>query len=209
MGYQVAAGYMPLGRGYRLLAPGGWPQITAHDRLLSRFSADTPAGAPLSVSTDLYPHVSHRQLLYQFPVIGQARGAGGRLGTADRPATDVQQALLNLLHAGWGVADRPMVMWLLVGEGRRGRKAGACPTGSMFRPCFSFRAGARALMSPSVGKLRLLGYDVTDDPKWRRTGLRYYWQALAPLPADAAISVQVMAPDGTVVTTALGALWLP
>jgi hypothetical protein len=40
---------------------------------------------------------------------------------------------------------------------------------------------------------------VIDDPKWRQTGFRFYWQALAPLPQDMAILLQVVAPDGSVV----------
>jgi hypothetical protein len=44
--------------------------------------------------------------------------------------------------------------------------------------------------------LKLVGYDVLDDPKWRRTGFRFYWQVLAPLPSDATVSLRLVAPDG-------------
>ena len=198
LGYQIAAGYTPLGQGYRLLVPGGWPQTTAHDRLLSRFSSQIPAGAPLSVSSDLYPHVSHRQLLYQFPVIGQAAWVLVDVsGTTDRPATDVHQTLLDLLHAGWGVADAADGYVLLARDG--GAKGAGLPD-SFYDFARAWTSGpAHALDFTFGGKLKLLGYDVIDDPKWRRTGLRYYWQALAPLPAGVAINVQVMAPDGAVV----------
>jgi hypothetical protein len=35
--------------------------------------------------------------------------------------------------------------------------------------------------------LRLLGYDVLDDPAWQQTSVRLYWQALVPLPAGATL----------------------
>ncbi len=198
LGYQIAAGFTPLGQGYRLLVPGGWPQTTAHDRLLSRFSSQIPAGASLSVSSDLYPHVSHRQLLYQFPVIGQAAWVLVDVsGTTDRPATDVHQALLGLLQAGWGVADAADGYVLLARDG--GAKSAELP-GSFYDFARASTSGpAHALDFTFGGRLELLGYDVVDDPKWRRSGLRYFWRALKPLPAGVAISVQVVAPDGSVV----------
>ena len=45
-------------------------------------------------------------------------------------------------------------------------------------------------------KLRLIGYDIVDNAKWRRTNFRFYWEALEPLPADTAINMQVITPDG-------------
>ena len=45
-------------------------------------------------------------------------------------------------------------------------------------------------------KLRLIGYDIVDNTKWRRTNFRFYWEVLEPLPADTAINMQVITPDG-------------
>ena len=45
-------------------------------------------------------------------------------------------------------------------------------------------------------KLRLIGYDIVDNTKWRRTNFRFYWEVLEPLPADTAINMQVVKPDG-------------
>ncbi len=79
---QILAGYTPLGRQFWLRVPGGWPAVTQHQRLLSRFTAQIPPGVAASATSDLYPHLSDREWLYQFPLIGQrdlgAGGCGGR-----------------------------------------------------------------------------------------------------------------------------------
>ncbi|MGC8782693.1 MAG: DUF2079 domain-containing protein, partial [Anaerolineae bacterium] len=68
---QVARGYTPIGREYARLGPG-WPAVTAHERLLARFARQIPADAALSTTSSLYPHFSHRPLIYQFPWLGRA-----------------------------------------------------------------------------------------------------------------------------------------
>ena len=63
----------------------------------------------------------------------------------------------------------------------------------------------RSMISPAPGArpqyplditfgdtVRLLGYDLTHDLKWRKTQLRLYWQALEPLPPETAITVQML-----------------
>jgi hypothetical protein len=60
----------------------------------------------------------------------------------------------------------------------------------------------------------LLGYDVIDDPKWRQTAFRFYWQALAPLPDDLKLQVVFVTPDGREVDSTgqrplIQPLWYP
>ncbi len=69
LGYQVAEGFTPAGREFRL---AGWPRVTAHERLLARFAAQIPADAALATTPALHPHLSHRQSIYVFPVIADA-----------------------------------------------------------------------------------------------------------------------------------------
>ena len=170
---QVLAGYTVVGREFR-----GWPQVTAHERLLDRFAAQIPRDAALSATTDLYPHLSHRPLIYQFPWLGQAEWALVDVsGTTDRHPADIRREIGRLLETGWGVVDAADG-YILLGKGRG---AAALPD--------AFYDFARApAVQPEFplditfgDRLKLVGYDLVDDAKWRRTALRFYWQALAPL----------------------------
>ena len=46
--------------------------------------------------------------------------------------------------------------------------------------------------------MRLIGYDLAHDLKWRTTQIRLYWEALEPLPGGTEISVQMLSPTGDV-----------
>jgi uncharacterized membrane protein len=211
LAWQVAAGYTPIGREFWRRVPGGWPQVTAHHRLLARFAAQIPRDAALSITTDLYPHLSHRERIYEFPLLGEAIWALVDVaGTTDRHPTDIQAAIGKLLAAGWGVVDSADGYILLAkGQGQ--------PTLPDTFYDFARAPAARPQHQLDVtfgGRLTLLGYDVSDDVKWRRTSLRFYWQATGPLPADATISVQVLTPNGSIADdTALrpmpALLWYP
>lgn len=195
---QVERGYTPIGREFARLGPG-WPAVTAHERLLARFAAQTPADAPLSATASLYPHLSHRPLIYQFPWLGQAEWALIDVtSTTDRHPADIQRAIARLLETGWGVMDAADG-YLLLAQGR-----GQAVIADAF---YDFaRAGARQPQFPLAltfdGGLRLLGYDLVDEPKWRRTTLRFYWQASAALPRETRVALQVVSPTGETVADA-------
>jgi len=208
---QVLAGYTVVGREFQRLAPGAWPQVTAHERRLDRFAAQIPRDAALSATTDLYPHLSHRPLIYQFPWLGQAEWVLVDVsGTTDRHPADIRREIGRLLETGWGVVDAADG-YILLGKGR-----GAAALPDAF---YDFtRAPAVQPEFPldiTFGdRLKLVGYDLVDDAKWRRTALRFYWQAMAPLSEDTAVSVQAVAPDGSVVGEAApeatpALLWYP
>ncbi len=98
--YQVLAGWTPIGREFR------WDTVTPHHRLLDRFAAQVPAGEPGSATTALYPHFSHREKLYKFPMLGDATWALVDVtGTTDAHPKAVQEKVLDLLQAGWRVVD--------------------------------------------------------------------------------------------------------
>ena len=42
--------------------------VTAHHRLLASFTAQLPAGAVVTATAGVHPHVSHRRYVYQFPL---------------------------------------------------------------------------------------------------------------------------------------------
>ncbi len=190
---QVQAGYTPIGSEFQRLGPG-WPAVTAHERLLSRFARQIPADAALSTTTNLYPHLSHRPLIYQFPWLGQAEWALIDVTVSgDAHPADVRREALRLLETGWGVVDAADGYLLLA----RGRGEVTIPD--------AFYDFARASLGTAPqfelditygGRLKLIGYDLADNPKWRRTVLRLYWQPVAPLPADTRLVWWIVGPDG-------------
>jgi hypothetical protein len=201
LGYQVADGYTPIGKEFRQSQPGGWPQVTAHQRLVDRFAAQIPPDAALSVTTDLYPHLDHRELIFEFPILGDAQWALVDVsGTTDQHPADIQAALYKMMAAGWGVVDAADGYILLA----QGRGEAEIPDSfydfvRVLAPG-SGEAGAAQPQHPldvTFGdKLRLIGYDIVDNAKWRRTNFRFYWEVLKPLVPDTAISMQVITPDG-------------
>ncbi len=52
---------------HALTPAGGWPTLTAHDRIGDEILAAIPASASVSAQATLVPHVSERRLIYQFP----------------------------------------------------------------------------------------------------------------------------------------------
>ena len=201
LGYQVVAGYTPVGGEFRRSQPGGWPQVTAHHRLLDRFAAQIPPDAALSVTTDLYPHLDHRELVYEFPILGDAQWAlVDVIGTTDQHPVDIQTTIRKMTAAGWGVVDAANG-YILLAQGR-----GVAEIPDSFYDFARISTGGAAATSAARpqypldvtfgDKLRLIGYDLVDNTKWRRTNFRFYWEALEPLPADTAINMQVITPDG-------------
>ncbi len=201
LGYQIVAGYTPIGGEFRRSQPGGWPQVTAHHRLLDRFAAQIPPDAALSVATDLYPHLDHRESVFQFPILGNAQWALVDVsGTTDQHPADIQTVIREMLAGGWGVVDAADGYILLA----QGRGAAEIPDSFYdFARVPASDAGQASAAQPQYpldvtfgDKLRLIGYDIVDNTKWRRTNFRFYWEVLAPLPPDTAISLQLLTPDG-------------
>lgn len=64
--FQFEQGVAPFSRRWT------WPALNAHDRLAANILALIPSDAPLSAQSDLYPHLSHRREIYQFPTIANA-----------------------------------------------------------------------------------------------------------------------------------------
>ncbi|MDH7486191.1 MAG: DUF2079 domain-containing protein [Anaerolineae bacterium] len=206
LGWQVAHGYTPIGREFR------WPEVTAHHRLLERFVAQVPSDAPGSTTPPLYPHLSHREKLYQFPHLADAEWALLDVSaTTDMHPVALRDQVQQMLASGqWGVADAADGYLLL----RRGQGSAQLPD--------SFYAFARAENpQPQVASdltfghtLRFLGYDVVDEAKWRLTRVRTYWQALKPLPVGLRVYPFFVAADGSVVEDTVARppvapLWYP
>ncbi len=195
--FQVAEGFTPIGGEFRRSPSRGWPEVTAHHRLLERLARDIPADAAVSTTPPLHPHLSHRQRIYLFPVIGDADYVLVDVaGTTDMHPADVKAKLERLIATGeFGVVAAEDGYLLLARDASR-------PVGGVPDPFFDF---ARAKKPPRYpldvtfgDHLTLIGYDVEDNPKWRLTRLRFYWQVDKPLPADATLKFQVMTPWGEI-----------
>lgn len=204
IGCQIAFGYSPVGRQFRYT----WPEITQHDRLLERFVDQIPPDARLATMAHLYPHVTHRQFLYQFPALADAEyvllDVSARSGWITHPA-DVRNQVAKMLQSGqWAVRDAADGYLLLQ------RTTEAKPTTLQELPAefYTFAEPAAdpqipldlTFTQPGAGpdgpKLKLLGYDVVPDERWRGVGFRFYWQALTPLPEDVKLRTFVVAPNG-------------
>lgn len=207
LGYQWVEGFTPLGREFRV---SGWPAVTAHERLLSRFAGQIPPTAALSTIPSLHPHFAHRRQIYVFPTLADADYVLVDVsGTTDQHPIDVKTTLDGLLASGgFGVLDAADGYLLL----QRGAAAAALP------PAFCDFTRADAAPEHPVSArfgdgLTLAGYSIEDNRKWRATRFRFYWQVTAALP-DASIHYWAATPDGAIVDDAAlrplpALLWCP
>ncbi len=210
LSHQIQSGWTPLGRNF------DWPQVTAHQRLLARFAAQIPADAALSTTPPLHPHLAHRRVIYVFPIVKDADYVLVDVsGVTDMHPNDVQGMLARLTASDeFGVVDAADGYVLLA----RGRATGALAQ-ALPDAFYDFARAPDARPEHPLditfgGKVKLVGYDLLDDPKWRLTHFRFYWQPLKALPAEASISAQVLTQAGEVADdTALrpmpALLWYP
>ena len=126
LAYQAWAGYTPIGQEYWRRVAGGWPAVSAHDRLLARFAAQIPPAAALSTSPG--PVASSQSSgrgstsFRSCPQPNGARSTCQATRTGIRPL-EIQSALQALLAGGWGVADAADGYVLL----QKGRGAATLP----------------------------------------------------------------------------------
>jgi len=198
LGSQYRQGWTPLAGDF------AWPRTNAHQELLARFARQIPPEAPLSTTPPLHPHLAHRQKIYLFPTVADADYVLLDVaGPTDAHPNDVRAAFDGLVGSGeFGVVDAADG-YVLLARGRAGqallpdafydfaRAQGARPE---YPAAVEFRESAAG---PPL--LRLVGYDVVDDPSLQQTSLRFYWQVLAPLPADTWVWPFTFADDGAVI----------
>jgi uncharacterized membrane protein len=177
LGYHYLRGWTPLARGF------DWPHHTDHHRLLNHFIDQIPPEAPVSTTPPLHPHLAHREKIYIFPTIADADYVLLDIsGRTDAHPNDVRRNFDVLVEGGeFEIVDAADGYVLL----RRGQ--GAESEKQTLPDAFYDFARVRDVQPqyPTLvefdGRLRFLGYDVVDDPKWQQTHLRLYWQSLAPL----------------------------
>lgn len=185
LGYHWLRGWTPLARDFE------WPVYTAHHALLPRFVAHIPSQAALSTTPPLHPHLAHRAKIYLFPEVADADYVFLDVtGRTDAHPNDVRATFDRLVRSdGFGLIDAADGYLLLA------RNAGVPVDPNNLPDAFYDFARAPGAQPEYSGEvifgdtqgaplLRLIGYDVLDDVARQETKLRYYWQALAPLPAD-------------------------
>ncbi len=137
-----------------------------------------PAEAIVSASPGLHPHIAHRQVAYLFPTIEEAEYL--LLDVTDLSGThpsDVYTNVMSLLTDGWSLLQTEHGLILAHKSGQ---------TTEFSDNFFDF---ARATTAPTYttpltfgdSQLRLLGYDMHDDPD-DGVVFRFYWQAETALP---------------------------
>lgn len=181
LAYHAIAGYTPIGGEYF------WPEQTAHHQLLDRFVKQIPPDAPAMTTSSLFPHLSHRRMLYRF----------GQLpvpANVDYILLDVSQAITqnpvdyvmhyrDALKQGFGIQDALDGYILL----RRGVARQDLPD-----EFYNFLRACHCVLPENPvridfqDKLRLLGYDIKQDD-WQRVYLRMYWERLPGLDNNFAI----------------------
>jgi uncharacterized membrane protein len=158
-------------------------EVTAHDRLAQRFMAQIPPDAPLSAQGKLYPHLSDRMIAYQFPDINEAEYVflDATLNSTPLHPNDMKAKAMELLETGqFGVQDAADGYILL----RRGQGSSTLPD-AFYDFARVREAHPQYPLRVEFGdKLRLVGYDVLDDPRREETSVRLYWQALRALKGE-------------------------
>lgn len=189
--YHVLVGYTPIARAYEL------PEITARNELFQRFAKQIPRDAKLSTTPSLHPHLSHRQVLYRYPVVNDADYVLLDVNESDRGIpSEFRVAYDELLANGtFGVADAADGYVLL----KRGAPQKNLPDAfyELFRaneqpPQFSAQIDFD-------NRIRFLGYDVITDA-YGRASLKTYWQSLKPLDKNYYLFPFVADENGTPLT---------
>ena len=192
LGYQRLRGFTPLGPNFNV------PRITPHHRLFQRFAAQIPPDAVLSTTPPLFPHLTHRRVIYLFPVVPDDTEYVllDVAGVTDIHPNDFHRAYLKLIEGGgFGILDSADGYILL----QRGL-AGPSELPDAF---YDFaRMEAPAPDYPMIvdfgDSLRLLGFDLVDDWKWHRVRVRLYWQVLREMDCDYRLYLAFLGDGGEV-----------
>lgn len=163
--------------------------ITAHHRLLNRFTQQIPAHAAVSATAAVHPHISHRRFAYPFPngvqAPGQADWALIDVTTAtDMAPGDVRDAVAGMLAGEWGVVDAADGILLL----HKDASAKTIPP-SFYD--FTRQSSAHTPATP----LTLLAVEISDRPLWRQSQIITRWQVGEGFAADLRPWVEILTPN--------------
>ncbi|MCL4301886.1 MAG: DUF2079 domain-containing protein [Anaerolineae bacterium] len=237
LGYHVNHGWTPLSARREI-----YPFRPAAVRLPD-FLAQIPVDAVVSASAAIHPHLAHRRVIYVFPTVQEADYLLVDVTDIPGVhPNDAYAKLMNLLHSDWNLlrADQGLILAQkspplaptlpLTSSGRsllplQQAQDAACsaafstPVKGQL-PC-SFYDFLRPTSLPAYptlltfgeNQLRLLGYDIHDDPDNGVT-FKFYWQALDTLPEDTRLWPLVYDDTGQLLSDPtqvpmVAALWYP
>lgn len=185
LGYQALYGWTPFS-----LRTETYTMSPAAQRLPQLLQA-IPPEAVVSASAAVHPHLAHRRVIYLFPTVQDADYL--LVDAADIPGVhpnDAHAKLIDLLNDDWQLlqADHGLILAQKLKDDSPTPLPSCTPVLPL--PC-SFYDFTRTTTLPTYptsltfgdGRLRLLGYDLHDDPD-NGLSFRFYWQASAALPAD-------------------------
>jgi len=186
LGYQRLRGFTPLGPNFNL------PRITPHHRLFQRFAAQIPPDAVLSTTPPLFPHLTHRRVIYLFPVMldDAEYVLLDVAGVTDIHPNDFHRAYRELVEgvspehvegAGFGILDSADG-YILLQQGLAG--PATLPDGFYDFARVEAPTPDYPMTVDFGDSLRLLGFDLVDDWKWQRVRVRLYWQVLREMDRD-------------------------
>ena len=171
IGWAIGA-YAAFGRG-----PGGarydLAPVSAHHRLLGRFTEQLPADARVTATAAVHPHVSHRRFVYQFPLglepPADADWALLDVTTAtDMAPGDVRTAVEAMLAGEWGVVDAADGFMLLA----KGAADKTLPA-EFYTFAVTQQDGAQ---TAEAAPLHLADVTTHDWPRWRRSEVEMRWR---------------------------------
>jgi len=176
LGYHTLHGWTPLS-----LRTEPYP-LTPAARALPNLLAAIPPNAAVSASAGLHPHVAHRRVAYIFPTVQEADYL--LVDVTDIPAVhpyDAHAKITEMLATRWTILETGPGLLLA-------QKSASSAPAQLPDTFFNFvrpTTHPQYPLSLNFGDdhLRLLGYDLHDDPDDGVT-LRFYWQAAGPLPPD-------------------------
>jgi uncharacterized membrane protein len=188
--------------------------ITAHHRLLQRFTSQIPADAAVTATAAVHPHLSHRRYIYQFPFgLEAAVPADWALldvtANTDMAPGDVKAKVDGMLANGWGVIDGADGFLLL----QRGAAEKTIPD-AFYDFARDFNAETQRRRDAEVagdapptqfairnsqfafGPFTFLGLDILDWPRWRQTKVTTLWRVEDGFRPESFPRVEIRTPSG-------------
>jgi hypothetical protein len=193
MGQQVQSGWTPLSRVFT------WPQRTDHTRALARFAHQIPDDAIVSTSASLHPHLAHRPVIYQLPVVSDAEWVLVDASDVSSQSPEMLGAWVgsSLKDGEFGIEDAGDGFLLL----RRGAARAELPDAFydfLRHPGSLLSAGAHPVLAGFGDAAQLVGYQVIDSARSGRTVVRTFWQADSPPAEGMRLTYRIVTPWGEV-----------
>ncbi len=185
LSYHALRGWTPLSTRLETYRPG--PATIRLPDLM----AQIPPEATVSASAAIHPHLAHRRVIYSFPTVEDADYI--LVDVTDIPGVhpnDAQAKILSMLSADWHLLQANQGLILAQKSPETAPFSMPACSSTLPLPC-AFFDFTRTTTSPTYptplifreGHLRLLGYDVHDDPD-DGVVFRFYWQTTGALPEN-------------------------